>query len=170
MTRYKVLLAGIALLSVTAAFAQAAITPQQLEQFKRLPAAQQELLARQYGFDLSLLRQGNEVSAPVVETTNAEITERPVALPQTDSGNQTKQRKPFGYNLFAGTPTTFQQAAYVPVPSDYRVGPGDSVVVNLFGKESEQYEITIDREGQLLLPKLTPLSVTGLSFNELKQL
>jgi polysaccharide export outer membrane protein len=182
MTRYKILLAGIALLSVTAAFAQAAITPQQLEQFKRLPAAQQELLARQYGFDLSLLRQSgtNQSAWDVMDSSDAQIKERRqleadnVQIDEKEldgtAADQTKQRKPFGYNLFAGTPTTFQQPAYVPVPSDYRVGPGDSVVVNLFGKESEQYEITIDREGQLLLPKLPPLSVTGLSFNELKQL
>jgi polysaccharide biosynthesis/export protein len=174
MTPFKVLFATIALLSSVSVLAQAAVTPEQLEQFKRLPAAQQELLARQYDFDVSLLRQSGvgQSAMEKIDTGDAQVIERDGLVeemkPKLDEAKQ--KSKPFGYNLFSGTPTSFQQAAYVPVPSDYRIGPGDSVVVNLFGKESEQYEITIDREGQLLLPKFPPLSVTGLTFNELKQL
>jgi len=167
MMPFKVLFATIVLLSSVSVLAQAVVTPEQLEQFKRLPPLQQELLAREYGFDVSLLRQSGVSKSPMktIDTGDAQIIERDALV------EEVKQKaKPFGHNLFSGTPTSFQQADYVPVPGDYRIGPGDSVVINLFGKESEQYEITIDREGQFLLPKLRPFSVTGLTFNELKQL
>ena len=32
--------------------------------------------------------------------------------------------KPFGYDLFASDPSTFAPGNEVPIPSDYRVGPG----------------------------------------------
>ncbi|MBC7983261.1 MAG: hypothetical protein H7Y02_05330, partial [Candidatus Obscuribacterales bacterium] len=41
--------------------------------------------------------------------------------------------KPFGYDLFAGSPSTFAPATDVPVPAEYVVGPGDSLQVQLVG-------------------------------------
>jgi hypothetical protein len=41
--------------------------------------------------------------------------------------------KPFGYDVFGEVPTTFAPATDIPVPSDYRVGPGDTVVDGTFG-------------------------------------
>ncbi|MES2663547.1 MAG: hypothetical protein V4629_09630, partial [Pseudomonadota bacterium] len=37
--------------------------------------------------------------------------------------------KPFGYELFAGSPSTFAPINNVPVPAEYVIGPGDTVVV-----------------------------------------
>ena len=41
--------------------------------------------------------------------------------------------KPFGYDLFAGVPSTFAPVTDVPVPSEYVVGPGDRLEVQLIG-------------------------------------
>ena len=41
--------------------------------------------------------------------------------------------------MFAGEPTTFAPVTDVPVPSDYMVGPGDVIKVQLYGKESNEY-------------------------------
>ncbi|MCK4408704.1 MAG: hypothetical protein KAW67_01375, partial [Candidatus Eisenbacteria sp.] len=38
----------------------------------------------------------------------------------------------FGYDLFAGAPTTFAPATDIPVSSDYIIGPGDEVHVQLY--------------------------------------
>ena len=35
--------------------------------------------------------------------------------------------KPFGYDLFASDPSTFAPGNEVPIPSDYRIGPGDLI-------------------------------------------
>lgn len=75
----------------------------------------------------------------------------------------------FGYELFRGVPASFAPAADIPVPADYVIGPGDSVIVQLFGKENSQHELTVTRDGALLFPGLGPLSVAGLSFPQLQQ-
>lgn len=74
----------------------------------------------------------------------------------------------FGYDLFAGVPTTFAPATDIPVPVDYVIGPGDAVQVQLFGNSNAQYSLTVSREGVLSLPDLGPLSVAGMSFAQMK--
>ena len=75
----------------------------------------------------------------------------------------------FGYDLFAGVPTTFAPATDIPMDADYVVGPGDTVQIQLFGKEAAQYDLVITREGILQFPEIGPISVAGLTFREMKQ-
>lgn len=77
--------------------------------------------------------------------------------------------EPFGYSLFAGVPSTFAPATDIPVPPEYTIGPGDTIEVQLFGKENRLYSLVVRRDGTLNFPSLGPVSVTGLSFQELKQ-
>ena len=76
--------------------------------------------------------------------------------------------KPFGYDLFAGTPTTFAPVTEIPIPVEYVIGPGDTVQVQLYGKENQQYELMVDREGLLQFPGIGPIAITGMRFDELK--
>jgi len=75
----------------------------------------------------------------------------------------------FGYELFAGVPTTFAPATDIPMDADYIVGPGDTVQIQLFGKEPAQYDLVVTREGILQFPRIGPVSVAGLTFHEMKQ-
>lgn len=78
--------------------------------------------------------------------------------------------KPFGYDLFAATPTTFAPGNEVPMPTDYRVGPGDLVEIQLFGQENLSYSLLISRQGLLQFPGIGPINAfeKGTSFVDLK--
>ena len=76
--------------------------------------------------------------------------------------------RPFGYDLFAAQPTTFAPVTEIPIPSDYKLGPGDVVKIQLFGKENREFELQINREGVVQLPELGPLTVAGMSFEDFK--
>jgi protein involved in polysaccharide export with SLBB domain len=76
--------------------------------------------------------------------------------------------KPFGYDLFDKAPTTFAPATDIPVPADYRIGPGDNVTVELFGKKTGRHLLVVDRNGSLALPEVGPIQVTGLSFGDVR--
>lgn len=78
--------------------------------------------------------------------------------------------KPFGYDLFEMTPTTFAQVVDVPVPPDYTIGPGDTVRVQYIGSVTGSHSLVIGRDGQIDLPELGPISVAGMRFNELRDL
>src|SRR5690606_10701451 len=81
----------------------------------------------------------------------------------------TEALKPFGYDLFSGMPSTFAPATDVPVPSDYVVGPGDSIEVQLIGNTKGRYSLVVGRDGQINFPELGPVSVAGRRFVEVRE-
>ncbi len=76
--------------------------------------------------------------------------------------------KPFGYDLFWGENSTFAPAKNIPVPSDYVVGPGDQLLVQLYGNTNRMLTLTVARDGRVNLPQLGPISVGGQLFTSVK--
>ena len=166
------------------AYAQSAPTQAQLEQFKKLPRAQQEALARQYGISLSDLQQGSAASGntempDTVSERNKGTDTATDRRPLNElSPNELEKRlaeaddeiQPFGYSLFQGEPSTFAPLSNAPVPSNYLVGVGDTLRIQLYGKESSSYDATVDREGRITVGQLGPMSVAGLRYDEVKEL
>ncbi|HEY6527130.1 MAG TPA: SLBB domain-containing protein [Cellvibrionaceae bacterium] len=74
--------------------------------------------------------------------------------------------KPFGADLFTNGPATFTPASDIPIPADYVMGPGDNIVIQLYGKENNAYSLTINREGQVQFPQIGPINLAGLSFSQ----
>jgi polysaccharide export outer membrane protein len=174
----------LCLFFVLASFLSTAIaatpTPEQLRLFQQLSPEQQ-----QQALDALRSKNGTVSDQPLMEPPV--VTPRPaqsdqaieksaqegVDTPSLEEGQEEKQvtqkLEQFGYDLFAGTPTTFAPATDIPIPSDYIVGPGDNIQVQLFGKENAEYDLVVSREGQLRFPGIGPVSVAGLRFDELKQ-
>ena len=71
----------------------------------------------------------------------------------------------FGYDFFNSTPTTFALSSNVPIPTDYTLGPGDKILVEFFGTNSEKKEGYISRLGTFNLPLLGPINLAGLKFS-----
>jgi polysaccharide export outer membrane protein len=80
----------------------------------------------------------------------------------------TQALKPFGYDLFAGTPSTFAPATDVPVPSEYVVGPGDTIEVQLTGSTKGRYSLVVSRDGRINFPELGPIVVSGRRFERVR--
>jgi protein involved in polysaccharide export with SLBB domain len=74
--------------------------------------------------------------------------------------------KPFGYDLFEGVPSTFAPVSDIQVPVDYIVGPGDTLDIQLYGNQPATYELTVGRDGRINFPKLGPIMVSGMSFDD----
>ena len=77
--------------------------------------------------------------------------------------------EPFGYTVFESSDYAFEPVTSGPVPPDYILGPGDSVVVQFFGNINAIYEFEVSRDGVLNLPELGPVTVAGLPFTEFRQ-
>ncbi|ATD02045.1 sugar transporter [Pseudoalteromonas tetraodonis GFC] len=150
-------------------------TAAQLEQFQKLPKSQQQALAKQYGVDISSLEGAGNASGKNNEQDKPTVGERNTADEQafTDEERfkpEDNTVKPFGYDLFAGEPTTFMPNENAAVPDTYLVGRGDQLLINFYGKESASYEVIVDREGRINIPDLSPVQVAGLTFAEVKEL
>jgi protein involved in polysaccharide export with SLBB domain len=78
--------------------------------------------------------------------------------------------KQFGYDLFLQPPSTFAPGDRVPVGPDYVLGPGDQLRITVWGKIEGTWDLIVDRDGTIALPKAGVVGVTGLTFQELKVL
>ena len=76
----------------------------------------------------------------------------------------------YGYAFFNGGAPSFAPDQNVPVGPDYVVGPGDNFKVYLWGKVENSYDLTVSRNGEVTIPKLGPIAVSGLSLANVKQL
>ncbi len=162
------------LLSVSIQANAAQVTPQQIEQFKRLPASQQQALARSMGVDISAIRQQlqGQVNTEQVITQPTEVMARPTVSDKKTlkSTEKTRGLKPFGYDVFANAPTTFTPDMDIAIPEGYTIGKGDVISIQIFGKENYDYQLPVNREGEIIIPSLGVFNVAGLSFSELKDL
>jgi polysaccharide export outer membrane protein len=75
---------------------------------------------------------------------------------------------PFGYEMFAGEPTSFVASSDAPVPVGYRVGPGDEIRVLLTGRENQDLSLTVSRSGTIEIPQVGPVNVHGKTLEELR--
>jgi protein involved in polysaccharide export with SLBB domain len=73
----------------------------------------------------------------------------------------------FGANLFDRAPSTFAPLDRVPVTADYAVGPGDELLVRVWGQVNLDLELTVDRAGAIFIPQVGNVSVSGLQFQQL---
>jgi protein involved in polysaccharide export with SLBB domain len=74
----------------------------------------------------------------------------------------------YGRQLFNDVPTTFAPVENVPVPADYVLGPGDQLLIRAWGKIDLDYRVTVDRNGQINLPKVGTLTVAGLRYAQVE--
>lgn len=73
----------------------------------------------------------------------------------------------YGASLFDHVPTTFAPVDRIPVTDDYVIGPGDEIVVRTWGQLDLDGRLTVDRGGEIFLPKVGTLSVSGLRYQQL---
>lgn len=92
----------------------------------------------------------------------------PSRLEQIVSTRAGMQLMQFGYDqLGLGREVTVPETGAV--ADDYVMGPGDEVVVSLRGQENTDVRVTVDRNGQVVLPRLAPIAASGRSFGAFRQ-
>lgn len=59
-----------------------------------------------------------------------------------------------------------EEMAVIAVNSDYVIGPGDTLLINIWGSVQESFPVDVDREGKIMLPKSGPLYIWGMKLKE----
>ncbi len=73
----------------------------------------------------------------------------------------------FGASLFHDVPSTFAPIEGIPVASDYTLGPGDEIRLQIWGQVNQTSRYTIDRNGNIFVPNVGSLQLAGLPYAKL---
>jgi protein involved in polysaccharide export with SLBB domain len=84
-------------------------------------------------------------------------------------GDDAKNLPAFGYDIFNYSPTTFQPSVNIPVPNSYVIGPGDEVVITLWGETQLVQNLTVAQDGSIYIPDVGLVYVSGLTMKGLRE-
>lgn len=72
----------------------------------------------------------------------------------------------FGRNIFANKNLTFAPNLNIPTPSDYRLGAGDEVIIDVWGSNEVTIRQTISPDGFINIPEVGLVSLSGMTVKE----
>ena len=82
--------------------------------------------------------------------------------------NVPENSRRFGSNFFENNNISEVPQLFVATPSDYRLGPGDELIINLYGASENSYSVQISRNGTVKFDRLAPIYLSGLSIKSAK--
>lgn len=173
-----VILGSLFTVSASGQSLPAGVTPAMVQQVQSMTPAQQQALASQYGINLPASQASSSNSGDSLGSAGEPLDQVDSATVSTDQKKQkdvladgVNQRLPrYGLEIFDQDVSTFAPTDDAPIPSDYRLGVGDQLVVQLFGKENNEYTLVVGRNGDINFPKLGGITLAGLTFEDAKNL
>lgn len=72
----------------------------------------------------------------------------------------------YGYSIFRGNAMNFNPSANLPTPKNYKLGPGDEVIIDVFGANQTTIRQHISPEGSIKVDVLGPLYLSGMTIDE----
>ena len=145
----------------------ASINPssEMIQQAKSLSASQQRDLAKQIGIEIPDNGEG-DIQTSLEDQTNNRfeeyIDEDEINVGSTNIGLNSR----FGMSIFQNRVTTFSPIDNLPVPDDYKLGAGDTLIIKLIGTENIQLSSTISRDGSIFINQIGDIVLAGLMFDE----
>ncbi|MDE5773671.1 MAG: SLBB domain-containing protein, partial [Muribaculaceae bacterium] len=75
-------------------------------------------------------------------------------------------REVYGHDLFNSRNLNFEPNKNMATPRDYRLGPGDEVIIDVWGAAEEHLRETISPEGSIMIARLGPVHLNGKTIEE----
>lgn len=84
-------------------------------------------------------------------------------IKQSVAQNKGKSRKIFGHDIFNSKLLSFEPNMNIATPANYVLGPGDAVVINIYGGSQKENTYQISNEGTVTVPGYGPIRLSGLT-------
>ncbi|MCX7985312.1 MAG: SLBB domain-containing protein, partial [Bacteroidales bacterium] len=72
----------------------------------------------------------------------------------------------FGSYLFTSKKLTFEPSLNIATPQNYQIGPGDEIVIDIWGASQQNYRLTVNPEGYIFIDNIGPIFVNGLTIEK----
>jgi protein involved in polysaccharide export with SLBB domain len=139
------------------------------------PAADGSLPAQQSAISATATKTGTQPTiskskpepSAIEAAMQASGKDSVVSSPQTFEFASLQQ---FGYNFFRAGSDQFAALTDIPVGPDYLLGTGDRINLTIWGSVDGSYQFEVNRNGEIVIPKVGPVKIAGVSFGQLQQL
>ena len=96
----------------------------------------------------------------VTEYNNAETAV------QMESGiNEAKDKRVFGHDIFNNRLLSFEPNMNIATPHDYVLGPGDNLIIDIYGASQKSLSLMVSPEGTITVPGYGPIQLSGLTVS-----
>ena len=75
----------------------------------------------------------------------------------------------FGHDMFDGSDLTFEPNENLATPESYQLGPGDQLLIEIYGYSEGSYSKTISPEGTINISQIGQVQLGGLTIKEAKE-
>ena len=84
-----------------------------------------------------------------------------------DSVNLLVNGKPvFGRDIFNKRALSFEPAMNIATPASYVVGPGDRIIIDVYGASQKSNQLEVSPDGTIIVPDFGPIHVSGLTVDQ----
>ena len=74
-------------------------------------------------------------------------------------------KRVFGRDIFNNKKLSFEPQMNIATPQNYVVGPGDQLIIDIYGASQQSLKLTVSPDGDVTVPEFGPIRVSGLSIN-----
>ena len=85
---------------------------------------------------------------------------------ESESENTIRGGEIYGHSLFTNRNLTFEPNVNIATPTNYKLGPGDEVIINIWGASENTIRQTITPEGSIQVSGLGPVHLNGMTVRE----
>lgn len=85
------------------------------------------------------------------------------------SDGNVSARQIYGHKVFNTRALTFEPSENLATPQNYHLGPGDEVVIDIWGTSEDHLRQTISPEGSIMISQLGPVYLNGLTIKDANQ-
>ncbi len=116
-----------------------------------------------------LFQNGNQYDINEKERNKSTISTNVGVLENSDNISNIKNLR-FGSEFFSNDKIVESPQLFISTPKEYVLGPGDEILIELFGASNATYDVQVSREGNIKIDRLAPIYISGLTMDELQKL
>lgn len=83
---------------------------------------------------------------------------------------ETDEELVFGMEFFSNPNLSFEPNLNIATPKNYLLGPGDQVIVDIWGNNEKNFQFTVSPEGSIFIPNIGPLFLSGKNIESAEKL
>ena len=91
------------------------------------------------------------------------IPDTAAIVKQYYDNKNTKVHKVFGRDIFNNKELSFEPNMNIATPQNYRLGPGDAVIIDIYGASQKSEQCTVSPDGDVVIEGYGPVAVSGLT-------